>query len=105
MSTKPFLVWVRWLDAHATAGTTAYERHELPHRACEIITYGLLLRDDGDGISVAAEEAGGGLYRGVTFIPRALVLECKPVKPVRRKRGDIGGVCERGQEQRRETTV
>jgi hypothetical protein len=102
---KPPLVWVRWMDAHATAATSAYELHELPHRAGEIVTYGLLLRDDGDGISVAAEEAGGGMYRAVTFIPRALVLECKPVKPVRRKRGDIGGVCERGQEQRRETTV
>lgn len=70
------------MDAHGTA-TTTYEVHELPHKALEITTYGLLLRDDGDGVSIAAEDCGGGCYRGVTFVPRTLVLE---IKQITRKR-------------------
>lgn len=89
--TKPPLVALRWKDAHATA-TATYEIHELPHRALEITTYGLLLRDDEDGISIACEDCGGGCYRGVTFVLRVLVVECKPVKPTRAKRAKrIGG--------------
>jgi len=80
---KPPLVSVRWLDAHGTA-TTTYELHELPHRAIEITTYGLLLRDDADGISIACEDCGDGCYRGVTFVPRVLVREVKPVKRPRK---------------------
>ena len=81
---RPPLVALRWLDAHGTA-TNQYEPHELPHAAVEIVTYGLLLRDDAAGISIACEECGGNVYRGVTFVPRALVVECKPVKRSRKK--------------------
>lgn len=75
MKTPP-LVALRWLDAHGTA-TNSYELHELPHKALEIVTYGLLLRDDEHGVSVACEYCGGGAYRGVTFVPRSLVVEIK----------------------------
>lgn len=101
MKPKPAIVALRWMDAHGTA-TTVYEPHELPHRALEITTYGLLLRDDAEGVSIACEDCGGGTYRGVTFVPRALVLDCKPVKPARRKRDnrglrpDRGGLAEAG---------
>ncbi len=83
---KPPLVALRWMDAHATAATTAYELHELPHKASEITTYGLLLRDDGAGISIATEDCGAGMYRGITFVPRSLVVEIKPIKRARKKR-------------------
>jgi hypothetical protein len=82
---KPYLVSLRWRDAHGTA-TQQYEIHELPHKALEITTYGLLLRDDDDGVSIASEYCGGGTYRGVTFVPRSLVIEVKPVKPQRKKK-------------------
>lgn len=85
---KPYLVTLRWMDAHATNGTTAYELHELPHKASEITSYGLLLRDDADGVSIASEDAGAGMYRGITFVPRSLVLELKPVKRIRKKKAD-----------------
>lgn len=85
MSEKPPLVALRWMDAHATAATTAYELHELPHKASEIVTYGLLLRDDGEGISIAGEDAGAGMYRSITFVPRSLVVSCKPVKRSKKK--------------------
>lgn len=97
MSLKPVLVSVRWMDAHGTA-TAVYEPHELPHKALEIVTYGLLLRDDEAGISIASEDCGAGTYRGVTFVPRALVIECKPIKGTRKRRGS-SGVHERSQEQ------
>ena len=86
----PPLVALRWNDAHGTA-TTTYELHELPHKAVEIVTYGLLLRDDDAGISIACEDAGGGCYRGVTFVPRALVVEVKHLKPVRKKQKPATG--------------
>lgn len=81
--TKPPLVALRWSDAHGTA-TTTYEIYELPHKACTITTYGLLLREDEAGVSIACEDAGAGCYRGVTFVPRALIIEIKPIG--RRKR-------------------
>lgn len=84
---KPTLVCLRWRDAHGTA-TTTYELHELPHKALEITTYGLLLRQDADGISIAAEDCGAGCFRGVTFVPAALVIECKPVKRSRARKKD-----------------
>lgn len=82
---KPELVVLRWMDAHATA-TATYEIHELPHKAIEIETYGLLLREDEAGISIANEDCGAGTYRGVTFVPRSLVLSIKPVKRPRKKK-------------------
>ena len=81
---KPPLVSLKWMDAHGTA-TNTYEVHELPHKALEITTYGLLLRDDEGGVSIASEDCGGGCYRGVTFVPRSLVVEIKPIKPARKK--------------------
>jgi hypothetical protein len=77
---RPELVALRWMDAHGTAASTAYELHELPHKAAEITTYGLLLRDDEQGVSIACDDCGGGLYRGITFVPRSLVLEIRLVK-------------------------
>ena len=88
---KPPLVALHWMDAHGTA-TNTYEMHELPHKALEIVTYGLLLRDDADGVSIAAEDCGGGCYRGVTFVPRSLIVSVKPVKPQRKKRQAVPDV-------------
>ena len=84
---NPALVALRWRDAHGSA-TALYEIHELPHKATEITTYGLLLRQDEEGISIAAEDCGGGCYRGVTFVPKALIVECRPVKPPRTRRAE-----------------
>jgi hypothetical protein len=80
---KPELVAVRWKDAHGTA-TAAYALHEIPHEAIEITTYGLLLRSDEKGVSVASEECKDGTYRGVTYVPIELILE---VRPLFKKRG------------------
>lgn len=82
------LVYVRWLDAHGSA-TSAYAEHEIPHAAIEITTYGLLLRDDDKGVSLASEYCADATFRGVTFIPKPMIVE-GPVavlkRPVRRRK-------------------
>ena len=85
---KPPLIALRWMDAHATA-TSLYEIHELPHRAAEIVTYGLLLRDDEHGISIASEDAGAGTYRGITLVPRQLILHMKHLQRPRKRKADV----------------
>jgi hypothetical protein len=82
--TKPPLIALRWTDAHGDA-TSTYEMHDLPHKALEIVTYGLLLRDDHDGITVASEDCGSGCYRGVTFVPRNMIVGVKRIHPGGRK--------------------
>ena len=86
---KPPLVSLRWMDAHATAATSAYEPHELPHRAAEVTTYGLLLRDDEQGISIASEDIGAGMYRGITFVPRQLIVHLKHLQRPRKRKADV----------------
>jgi hypothetical protein len=79
------LVALRWKDAHGTA-TAAYSLHEIPHEAIEITSYGLLLRQDDIGVSVASEECKDGTYRGVTFVPKELILEVRNLLPIKRPR-------------------
>lgn len=87
MSPKaPPFVAVRWNDAHCTGPTTTYELHELPHKALEITTYGLLLRDDADGVCVAGEHAGVESYRAITFVPRPLIIEVRPIEQAKRRK-------------------
>ena len=78
------LVAVTWLDAHGTA-TAAYSLHEIPHAAISITTYGLLLRQDDAGISVASEFCADGTYRGVTFVPTGMVVRVEHVKKSRKR--------------------
>ncbi len=68
-------VAVRWADAHSSGSVTEYAEHELPHRSAHYTTYGFLLRQDGEGVTLATEHSDEATYRGVTFIPAAMVLE------------------------------
>jgi hypothetical protein len=81
-------VAVRWRDAHGSS-LSEFAEHEIPHRAYIWTTYGLLMRDDDEGISVASEVSEGS-YRGVTFVPRQMIIEVidlgVPHKPRQRKR-------------------
>lgn len=43
--------------------------------AYQFTTYGLLARSDDQIVAVASEEGEDGKLRGVTFIPRAMVVE------------------------------
>lgn len=82
---RPFVA-VTWGDAHSAGATSAFEIHELPHKALEITTYGLLLRHDEVGVTVAGEDCGGGTYRNLTFVPAAMLVSVKHItKPHKKK--------------------
>jgi hypothetical protein len=71
------LVRVAWIDAHGSVATT-YTLDTLPHQGYPMETYGLMLRRDKTGITVAMETFFDDVervqsYRGVTFIPHGMV--------------------------------
>lgn len=80
--TKLPLVVVEWDDAwiDGTEPITLTEAH-VQHKPKVIVTLGYLLLDNAIGISVAAEYyKDEDVYRGRTFIPRAMVKSVKPYK-------------------------
>ena len=80
------VVCVTWTDAHGNA-FAIYEAHELPHAPAIVRTYGVLLREDDAGVSIANEVFEGGNFRGVTFIPKGMIRELTDIghKPRKRK--------------------
>ena len=75
-STHP-LAAVVWDDAKATA-VVEYDLNEVRtqfHKAARYTTYGLLLVDDEKGITLASEEGDDQSLRGLTFIPRPMIVE------------------------------
>ena len=88
------LVSVEWSDAHSVSGTTAMSLHEIPHAAIAVTTYGLLLRQDEIGVTVANEVCADGTYRGITFVPASLLLRVEVVrggKKVRKPKAQLVG--------------
>lgn len=82
------LVAVVWDDAKATA-VVEYDLNEVKtqfHKAARYTTYGLLLVDDDKGITLASEEGDDQNLRGLTFIPRAMVIEVVMLGRQRAKR-------------------
>jgi hypothetical protein len=71
------LVAVVWDDAKATA-VVEYDLNEVRtqfHKAARYTSYGLLLVDDDKGVTLASEEGEDQNLRGLTFIPRQMVVE------------------------------
>jgi hypothetical protein len=71
------LVAVVWDDAKATA-VVEYDLNEVRtqfHRPARYTTYGLLLVDDQQGVTLASEEGDDHNLRGLTFIPRQMIVE------------------------------
>jgi hypothetical protein len=87
------LCLVRWADAHSPSAGDTYTANDLDavHRAITATTCGFLLRDDDFGVTVASEWLGGQEFRGLTIIPRGMVVEvvaCKTVQSRKRSKGD-----------------
>ena len=80
------MVKVTWLDAHGIVGTTALALHEIPHGGIVITSYGLLLRHDEQGVSIASEMCADGTYRGYTFVPAGMLVEVEPIGPRAKQR-------------------
>lgn len=71
------LVMVAWNDAHSPSSTEIVNVSNLAdmHGTLVIKTVGWELRNDDAGITLASEFCGDGDFRGVTFVPKALVAE------------------------------
>lgn len=69
----PELYVCRWNDAHGSSVTL--EDHEIEHKPYVYTTVGLKVRSDEIGVSIAFEQGEDGRWRGVTFIPRLMVIE------------------------------
>lgn len=79
---------VVWNDAWSSLDEVTAS--DVKHRPTTVHTYGYILRSDETGISIAAEwlpaENGGEeTYRGVTFIPRPMVIDERPKRRSRKK--------------------
>lgn len=86
-STHP-LVAVVWDDAKATA-VVEYDLNEIRtqfHRAARYTTYGLLIVDDQQGVTLASEEGDDHNLRGLTFIPRQMIVEVVTVTRRRQRK-------------------
>ncbi len=89
ISDKPFVAVV-WNDAKGAAVGELTEEEVLRdwHQPQQITTYGLLIRQDDIGVTIAAEITGTDpiTYRGLSFIPAAIVVSVADVKAKRRKK-------------------
>ena len=76
---KP-LVCVHWLDADASSPTDAFHEEEIAgkHHTTPMETYGLLLREDADGVTLMNEfyvDEGKHTFRGRNFIPACQLVK------------------------------
>lgn len=88
------LVVVVWDDAWQDQDNFATEHGvRATHTAMPVQTIGWLIVDDATGVSVANErstDAGSEVYRGRTFVPRAMVRSVTPFKLTRpRKKKEV----------------
>lgn len=80
------LVEIIWDDAHGSAANVAYELSEIPHAPIRVVSYGVLLRADSIGVSIASERCDETVYRGYSFIPASMLVKVTPVHKKGRKR-------------------
>lgn len=80
------LVRVTWLDAHGSAANVVYDIDEIPHAPIECTSYGILLKDDEVGVSIASEQVDVDTYRGYSFVPRGMLVKIEPVVKPKRQR-------------------
>ena len=71
---------VLWHDAHSPAAGDTYTATSISevHGSLPVLTAGWVLRDNADGISLAAEwYVDEPDFRGVTYVPRAMIVEVR----------------------------
>lgn len=84
------LVRVTWNDAHG-GSSEMFMVDQIPHEPAVMTTYGLLLKQDEKGVSVANEIHENGQVRGHTFIPAQLIINVQSIQTrrVRKKKAQI----------------
>jgi hypothetical protein len=77
---------VEWNDAHADFSDVSLTDVHHGHKPTIMHTAGWVLKDDPDGVSIAAEFCpSDGTYRGRTFIPRAIIIKTTPFTLVKKR--------------------
>lgn len=94
LSTRP-LVCLIWDDAHMSLDEwTPTEIDSDFHKPERVKTFGLLVRSDDRGVTLAMEEgATDGKFRHTMFVPKAMVVEMidlghPKTKPVKKAKGE-----------------
>lgn len=72
-----------WLDAHGSSrATDVYATSDVPHKSALVKTYGILVKHDAEGLSLASEAfPDSGEVRGYTFIPLGMLQTVEPLQP------------------------
>lgn len=80
--------FVLWNDAHSPGATDVYNLSNINavHGSKPIITSGWLLRDDFVGVTLGAEYCEENDFRGITHIPRSMVVDVLAIDPAKPKR-------------------
>ena len=81
-------VVVVWGDAHARSQSVEYTEDEVRnlHRSEAVITLGLLIHKNEEGVSLYTEETGPDVVRGANFIPASMIKEIIPIGFLKRPR-------------------
>jgi|SRR5882672_8946356 len=84
------LVECVWNDAwEDEANFTSIHGAQLTHKAMIVQTIGWLIIDNEVGVRIANERSadeGGDVYRGITFVPRAMVKSVTPFTLTRQRK-------------------
>lgn len=71
------LGYVVWGDANTAYGHTTHEPH---HDAMPLLTAGIIVKNDAEGVTVAMDFSAEGAFRDYRFIPRVNVREVRILK-------------------------
>lgn len=84
------LVKVTWHDAHGSAANVCYDLEEIPHVPVLVTSYGILLKHDDVGVSIASEKCDDSTWRGYSFVPAGMLVSVEPVEKPKRVRKPKG---------------
>lgn len=71
------LGYVVWGDANTAMGHTTHEPH---HDVLPLLTAGLIVKNDAEGVTVAMDFSAEGTFRDYRFIPRVNIREVRVVE-------------------------
>jgi hypothetical protein len=79
------LVKVTWNDAHGSAANVCYDLDEIPHVPVLCESYGILLKMDEVGVSIASEKCDETAFRGYSFVPAGMLVKVESAVTKRKR--------------------